>query len=163
MNNSAVRSAASGTADGLWLQVMKPVSGPVLIVPHSSLYKWRGIKIKYWFAGLSEALIVALVIARGVRPPPRLHFGYWLPCALLSPSVYHSQQLPTGQGAASATLPQHLVPLSTFMGFFPLKIQKYHWNCAAACWLWMPSTSPLWEHTAPWSFCNQSTWEHLQK
>lgn len=64
--------------------------------------------------------------SQGVRPPPRLHFGDWFPCALLSSSVYHSQQLPTGQGAASGTPPQHLGTLEHFYGLFPLKIQKYH-------------------------------------
>lgn len=66
MNNSALWSTTSSIANGLWLQVMKLVRGPVLIFPHflSSQCKWRGINLKYWFAGLSEVLIVPLVTAR---------------------------------------------------------------------------------------------------
>lgn len=58
MNNSALWSTTSSIANGLWLQVMKLVRGPVLIFPHflSSQCKWRGINLKYWFAGLSEVL-----------------------------------------------------------------------------------------------------------
>lgn len=66
MNNSALWSTTSSIANGLWLQVMKLVRGPVLIFPHflSSQSKWRRINLKYWFAGLSEVLIVPLVTAR---------------------------------------------------------------------------------------------------
>lgn len=67
MNNSGTWSATSSTANGLWLQVMKLVSGPGLIFPHflSSQCKWRGNQFEVLICGVERGVNCSFGHSRG--------------------------------------------------------------------------------------------------
>lgn len=170
MNNSAMRSATSRTADGLWLQVMKPVSGPVLIFPHflSSQCKWRGINLEYRFAGAEWGVNCSFGNSRGVPPPSsaalRLLASMCLRglcSALLSllvsqPAAFHRSR--------GSTRPQYLG--AVLWAFFPQSPNLLSWTVnSELCRSCLLATDALrvTKHSALRSFCDQSTREHLEK
>lgn len=166
MNNSTARSTTSSTANGLWLQVMKLVSGPVLIFPRFlySQCKWRGINLRYWFAGLSEVLIVALVTAGGTRPPFPTALRLLAPVCLREGLVFALFSLLVHQPAAfrrsRGCRLKASVSRSGFRGFFspPLKPKCVSGRRQKQ----LAGRSPR-EHTTSHSFCDPSAREHLWK
>lgn len=140
MNNSGTWSATSSTANGLWLQVMKLVSGPGLIFPHflSSQCKWRGNQFEVLICGVERGVNCSFGHSRG-------HTSTLPYC-----SQVISSRLPARRSrlcsvlviSASASsfsqvkgLPvEGLSIMEWFYGlfFFPLKTQTYLWEAAEA-------------------------------